>query len=173
MGGADAVVERARVAFDAGDYRWVAEVVNHVVFAQPDHAAARDLLADTYEQLGYGSENGTWRDFFLSGTTELREGNFGTPTATAAPDVIAQLTPSMLFDAIAVQIDGPRAWNENLSLDIVLTDAAERYRLRLSNGVLTYSAAPRQGDADAALTMPKGRCRPWHSEARPPMAWPG
>ncbi len=107
MGGADAVVAKARESFDAGDFRWVAEVVNHVVFAQPDHAAARELLADTYEQLGYGAECGTWRTWYLSGATELRHGQFGTPTETNAPDVIAQLTPSMLFDAIAIQVNGP------------------------------------------------------------------
>jgi len=152
MGGVDAVVEKARSAFGTGDFRWAGELANHAVFAQPDHAGARDLLADTYEQLGYGSENGTWRDFYLSGATELRNGQFGTPTETTAPDVIGQLTPSMLFDAIAIQVNGPKAWGEKLSMDVVLTDVDERYRLRLANGVLTYSARPQPGDADAALT---------------------
>ncbi|KON74475.1 alkyl sulfatase [Cellulosimicrobium cellulans F16] len=151
-GGADAVVATAQSAFDAADYRWVAELLNHVVFAQPDHAAARELLADTYEQLGYGAENGTWRSFFLSGATELRDGPFGTPTATSAPDILAALTPTLLFDALAVQVDGPRAWDEVLSVDVVLTDSGERYRLWLRNGVLSYSAAPQRGDADATLT---------------------
>ncbi|MGX7678722.1 alkyl/aryl-sulfatase [Jatrophihabitans sp. DSM 45814] len=155
MGGADAVVDKARASFDAGDYRWVAEVVNHVVFAQPDHAAARELLADTYEQLGYGAENGTWRDFYLSGATELRDGQFGSPTDAAAPDLIAQLTPAMLFDAIAIQVNGPKSWDENLSIDVILTDTDERYRLRLSNGVLTYSGHPQKGDAEATLTTTK------------------
>ncbi|ALE75527.1 alkyl sulfatase [Pseudonocardia sp. EC080625-04] len=152
MGGADTVVDRARAAYDTGDYRWVAEVVNHVVFAEPEHPDARELLADTYEQLGYGSENGTWRTFYLSGATELRDGRFGTPTETSAPDVIGQLTPPMLFDALAIQVDGPSAWDEKLSLDVVLTDIDERYRLTLANGVLTYSSRPQKGDADAVLT---------------------
>ncbi|MGW1315338.1 alkyl/aryl-sulfatase [Streptomyces sp. NPDC002426] len=151
MGGADAVVDKARGSFGEGDFRWAAEVLSHVVFAQPDHAAARELLADTYEQLGYGSENGTWRNFYLSGATELRQGQFGTPTVAASPDVIANLTPPMLFDAIAVQIDGPKAWGETLSIDVHLTDSGERYRLRLTNGVLTYSAAPQKGTADVTL----------------------
>lgn len=155
MGGADAVVDKARASFDEGDYRWVAQVVNHVVFAQPDHAEAKSLLADTYEQLGYGSENGTWRNWYLSATTELRDGNFGTPTETNAPDVIGQLTPSMLFDAIAIQVNGPRAWNERLAIDIVLTDSGERYRLRLANGVLTYSTYRQHDAADATLTTTK------------------
>ncbi|MFF3835477.1 alkyl/aryl-sulfatase [Streptomyces sp. NPDC002458] len=151
MGGADAVVDKARGSFGEGDFRWAAEVLSHVVFAQPDHAASRELLADTYEQLGYGSENGTWRNFYLSGATELRQGQFGTPTVAASPDVIANLTPPMLFDAIAVQIDGPKAWGETLSIDVHLTDSGERYRLRLTNGVLTYSAAPQKGTADVTL----------------------
>ena len=151
-GGIDAIVAAAQVAFDAGDYRWAAEIANHAVFAQPDHAGAREVLADTYEQLGYGAENGTWRDFFLSGATELRSGQFGTPTATAAVDLLAELTPAMLFDALAIQVNGPAAWDERLSIDVVLTDSDERYRVRLANGVLTYSARPQRGDADATVT---------------------
>lgn len=152
IGGIGSVVDKARTAFETGDLRWAAELANHAVFAEPDHAEARNVLADTYEQLGYGSENGTWRDFYLSGATELRDGQFGTPTETNAPDVLGQLSPSMLFDAIAVRVNGPAAWDERLSLDIVLTDVAERYRLRLVNGVLTYSARPQKGDPDATLT---------------------
>jgi alkyl sulfatase BDS1-like metallo-beta-lactamase superfamily hydrolase len=151
-GGADALVANGRAAFVAGDYRWAAEVPSHVVFAEPEHAAARALLADTFEQLGYGSENGTWRNFYLSGAYELREGQFGTPTVAASPDMVAQLSPSMLFDAIAIQVNGPKAWDESLSLDVVLTDTDERFRLWLANGVLTHSPRPQQGDADATLT---------------------
>ncbi len=151
-GGADAVVDNGRSAFESGDYRWAAEVLSHVVFAQPDHTAARELLADTFEQLGYGSENGTWRNFYLSGAYELRNGQFGTPTVTASPDMVAQLSPDMLFDALAIQVNGPAAWDEKLTIDIVLTDADERYRLRLANGALTYTSAPQAGDADVTLT---------------------
>jgi alkyl sulfatase BDS1-like metallo-beta-lactamase superfamily hydrolase len=152
MGGADAVVEKARASYEAGDLRWVAEVLNHVVFSDPTHAAARELLADTYEQLGYGSENGTWRNFYSSGAAELRHGQFGTPTVAASHDMIAQLSPAMLFDSLAVRVDGPRAWDERLTIDVHLTDSEERYRLRLANGVLTYSAAPQTGPADATIT---------------------
>lgn len=154
MGGADAVVAKARESYDAGDLRWVAEVLSHVVFAQPEHTDARALLADTFEQLGFGAENGTWRSVYLSGATELREGNFGTPVATASPDMVAQLSPQMLFDALAVKVDGPRAWHERLRMDVVLTDTDQRFRLALGNGVLTYSAAAQADSADATLTLP-------------------
>ena len=154
-GGADALLDAARASFAEGDYRWVAEIVSHLVFAEPDNDAARELLADTLEQLGYGAENGIWRNFFLSGTTELREGKFGTPTVSASADVVSALTPEMLFDAIAIQIDGPRAWGEKLSIDIALTDVDARYRLWLRNGALVYSSAKQPSEADVTLTTTK------------------
>ena len=110
------------------------------------------MLADTYEQLGYGSENGTWRTFYLSGATELRNGRFGTPTVTTSPDMIGQLSPEMLFDAIAIRVDGPRDWDEQLTVDIGLSDTDQHYRLSLTNGVLTYSAAKQSEPADVSLT---------------------
>ncbi|KAK4097043.1 Metallo-hydrolase/oxidoreductase [Parathielavia hyrcaniae] len=156
LGGTDATVAAAQTAFNSGDFRWAAELLNHAVFAHPgraiETASARALLADTYEQLGYGAENGPWRNFFLSGTKELRSGNFGTPTATASPDVIAQLTPEMLFDALAVQVNGPAAWDVRVSMDVVVTDMAVRYRLWLSHGALVYSKAEQKGEAEVTLT---------------------
>lgn len=154
MGGAEAVVAKARESFDAGDFRWVAEVLNHVVFAQPDHEAARELLADTYEQLGYGAENGTWRCAYLSGAHELRHGGFGTPVSAVSPDVLAQLTPEQLFDALAIRVDGPRCWTEHLTLDVDLVDVGSRYRLTLRNGVLGHTSAPQATGADAVLHLP-------------------
>lgn len=153
MGGADAVVGRARESFAQGDYRWTAEVLDHVVFAEPEHAAARELLADTYEQLGYGSENGTWRCAYLSGAHELRHGSFGTPATASSPDVLGQLTPEQLFDALAIRVNGPRCWDDRLTLDVVLADASSRYRLTLRHGVLTYTTAAQQTPADMTLTL--------------------
>ena len=145
MGGADAVLAGAREAFDAGDFRWVAEVVNHVIFADPANDAAKALQADALEQLGFGTENGTWRSAFLAGATELRVGGFGTPAATGSADILRALTPSMLFDAIAIRVDGPRAWEERLSIGIVLEDAGASHRLDLRNGVLVHREAPVDG----------------------------
>jgi alkyl sulfatase BDS1-like metallo-beta-lactamase superfamily hydrolase len=138
MGGADAVVALAQSAVDDGDLRWAAEILDHVVFAEPDHGGGKALLADVLEQLGFGSENGTWRCFFLSGATELRGGNFGTPTVTSAPDIIAHLSPEMLFDALAVQVNGPQAWDLDLAIGWDLPDHGTTYRMTLHNGVLTY-----------------------------------
>ncbi|SEJ48069.1 alkyl/aryl-sulfatase [Demequina mangrovi] len=156
MGGVDRVVDLARTAYDEGDLRWAATLLDHAVFAAPDDAAARELYADTLEQLAYGSENGTWRSFFLSGATELREGAFGTPTATAAPDLVAQLSPEQIFDAIAITVDGPSAWDLDLALDVVLTDLGRRFHLTLRHGVLVAAEGSAR-DVPLTLTLTKPR----------------
>lgn len=157
LGGIDRVVELAQAAFTAGDFRWAATLGDHAVFADAHHPAARALYADTLEQLGYGAENGTWRNFFLSGATELREGNFGTPAATAAPAVVAQLTPEQLFDAIAISVDGPRAWSLDLAVVVVLTDLDVSYRLTLRNGVLISTRCADDATADLTLRLTRPR----------------
>ena len=157
LGGIDRVVELAQAAFDAGDFRWAATLFDHAVFTDAEHDAARSLYADTLEQLGYGAENGTWRNFFLSGATELRDGNFGTPTVTAAPAIVAQLTPEQLLDSLAISVNGPRAWDLDLSLDVTFTDLDANYRITLHNGVLIYIERPADDTADMTLTLTKGR----------------
>jgi alkyl sulfatase BDS1-like metallo-beta-lactamase superfamily hydrolase len=142
VGGMDRVVEIASQAFDDGDFRWAATLLDHAIFTDKSHAGARELYADTLEQLAYGSENGVWRNFFLSGATELREGNFGTPTQTASPSIMAQLTPEQLFDTFAINLNGPRAWDLDVVVDITFVDTATNYRLTLRNGVLVHRKVP-------------------------------
>ncbi|TIC97424.1 putative alkyl/aryl-sulfatase YjcS [Colletotrichum higginsianum] len=156
LGGVENTVEIGQEAYDQGDFRWAAEILNHAVFACPEHTPAKHLLADTYEQLGYGSENGTWRNFFLSGTTELRTGNFGTPTVTASDDVIRQLTPEMLFDSLAIQINGSESWKVSVVIDVRVIDTKTKtktkYRLWLSNGALVYTTSEQTTPPDVTLT---------------------
>jgi len=144
MGGPDRVVELAQVAFGEGDFRWAATLLDHVIFSDENHQAARRLQADTLEQLAYGAETATWRNFFLAGATELREGNFGTPTATTSPTILSQLSPEQMFDVLAISVNGPRAWDLDLAIDVTFADTAANYRLTLRNGVLVY----RRTDAD-------------------------
>ena len=138
IGGIDNVVGLAKTAFDEGDFRWAATLLDHAVFTDQNHAAARELYADTLEQLAYGAENAVWRNFFFSGATELREGNFGTPTQTASPSLLSQLTPEQMFDTFAISVDGPRAWDLDVAVDITFRDTATNYRLTLRNAVLVY-----------------------------------
>ena len=153
MGGAEAVLEKAHESFEAGDYRWVAEVVNHVVFAEPDNEPARQLQADALERLGHGAENATWRNFFLMGAKELREGIAGTPTSPAPPDIVANLSVSQLLDAMAIRLDGPRAWNRRLRIDWLVTDPDEQHALTLRNGVLSHRPGRHEPQAEAILVV--------------------
>jgi linear primary-alkylsulfatase len=153
MGGADAVLERARRAYDAGDYRWVAQLVNHVIFADPKNTAALELQATAFEQLGYQAENATWRNFYLMGARELREGVAGSATVASSPDVIVALSMEELLDALAIQIDGPRAWGKRMVVNWSITDSGEQYVTTLENGVLTYVAGKQAAGADATVTL--------------------
>jgi alkyl sulfatase BDS1-like metallo-beta-lactamase superfamily hydrolase len=160
MGGADEVLRRARQSFAAGDFRWVAQVVNHVVFADPDNAEARALQADALEQLGYGSENGTWRNFYLMGALELRHGSVGTPTFTASPDVLAALSLEQLFDALAIRVDGPRSWDADITVRWNPA-GGEPVTQRLRNGVLTHvrGASPDAAEPDTEITLTESDLR--------------
>ncbi len=154
MGGIDRVVQLAQEAFDSGDFRWAATLLDHAIFTDEDHAGARSLYADTLEQMGYGAECATWRNFFLSGATELRTGNFGTPVSTQAPTMLSQLTPEQMFDVLAISINGPRAWDLDLALEVTFADLGTNYRLTLRNGVLVYRRRPADAStATATVTL--------------------
>jgi alkyl sulfatase BDS1-like metallo-beta-lactamase superfamily hydrolase len=142
IGGIDRVVEIAQQAFDSGDLRWAATLLDHVVFTDETHDGARTLLAATLEQLAYGAENATWRNFFLCGATELREGNFGTATQANSPTLLGALTPEQIFDGLAISVNGPRAWELDIVIDVVLADRDANYRLTLRNGVLVHRRVP-------------------------------
>jgi len=153
IGGAEAVLEKARTSFDEGDYRWVAEVVNHLVFAEPDNRAAHELQADALERLGHGAENASWRNFFLMGAKELREGTSGTPTSAAPPDVIAHLTVSQLLDAMAIRLNGPRGAEHHLRINWQVSDPNEQHAITVRNGVLRHKPGSHGENADATLLV--------------------
>jgi alkyl sulfatase BDS1-like metallo-beta-lactamase superfamily hydrolase len=155
MGGADAIMERAKKDFDAGQYRWVAEVLKQVVFADPENKLAKDLLADSYEQMGYQAESGPWRSIYLQGAYELRNGVPSSGgTVTASPDTIKAMSPEMLFNYLAVRLNGEKAVGKKLVLNIGFTDLRESYALTVENGVLNYEPAFAP-NADATLTLTK------------------
>ncbi len=153
MGGAEAALERARRSFEQGDYRWVAEVVDHVVFAEPENEAARELQAEALERLGFGAVNATWRNFYLMGAKELRDGIGGTPTSTAPADVVAHLSVSQLLDAMAIRLDGPRAWDADLRIDWAIADPDEAHAITVNRGVLRHRPGRHDPPAEAALLV--------------------
>lgn len=157
MGGSGAVTARSRNAFRAGEYRWVAQVMNHVVFAEPNNKAARELQADALEQLGYQAESSIWRNHYLTAAQELRYGVAASSDRTAATDQLKAMTLDLYFDYIGILLNGPKAdgktiiinWNV-LNADNTLDD----YVLTLENSALTYTGPGRQSaGADATLRM--------------------
>lgn len=155
MGGAEQVLAKARQAFAAGDYRWVAELVNHLVFAEPGNAEARQLQADALEQLGYQSENATWRNAYLTGAQELRQGIAPPAAGGNVADMVRALTPSMFFDYLAVRVDADKAADRDLSINWRFTDLDDSYALTLRNGVLTHRDHSQHPQADVTVTMSK------------------
>ncbi|MFF7589323.1 alkyl/aryl-sulfatase [Kitasatospora purpeofusca] len=157
-GGAESALAKARSYAADGDLRFAATVLNHLVFADPRNDAAKEELAGVYERLGHGSENGTWRNFYLMAALELRQGP-GTVELDTSAGMAMALTTEMLLDSVAVRIDGPKAWNDALTVDLALTDEGNRHRLTLRNGALTHRAAPLgsapEVPSDLTLTLTK------------------
>lgn len=157
MGGADQVLARAKSAFDKGDYRWVAQVVNHVVFADPGNEQARNLQADALEQLGYQSESAVFRNFYLFGAKELRDG-VKKPFAKIAisPDVFQALTPGMVFDSMAIRLNPQKATGKSFIINWQFTDTDERYILKLENSILNNSPGKQAKKADCSIKLSRG-----------------
>lgn len=156
MGGAQQVLAKAQSAFDAGDYRWAAELLKHAVYADAGDAAARELLARSFEQLGYASEAATWRNVYLTGALELRQGPPETGMDRAAMIDLLQHTPVERFlEAMAASLDAQAAGDLALTINLEFSDLGETHVLELGNGVLRHHRAPPAADAAATLRLSK------------------
>jgi alkyl sulfatase BDS1-like metallo-beta-lactamase superfamily hydrolase len=157
MGGAEALLSRAKSDFAKGEFRFVAQAVSHLVFAEPDNQAARALLADTFEQLGYAAESATWRNAYLFGAQELR---LGLPTAPPRPpmprETLAALRTEQLWDVLGVRLNGPKAEGKHIVLNWKFTDTNESFVLTLENSALTYTEGMQAATADANFTLARG-----------------
>ena len=154
MGGSEAIIEKAQESFDKGEYRWVAEVLNHVVFAEPDNEDAKMLLAETYRQLGYQAESGPWRDVYLTGAYELQVGapKEGFNIASAGP--LLEQTPTIEFlRAISVRLKAEEAEGLEMVINFVFTDLKDSYVLELKNSVLHYREGEPAPNANATINM--------------------
>ncbi|MEP0067960.1 alkyl sulfatase dimerization domain-containing protein [Pyruvatibacter sp.] len=138
MGGADNVIAQARQSFDEGDYRWVAEVLNHVIMADETNSEAKLLAADALEQLGYQAESGPWRNFYLCGALELRHGVPEGRPLQVSEGMAAGMPLENLFQAMAVRLNGPKADGKTFAFNFEFTDTKESYELTLENCVLNY-----------------------------------
>jgi alkyl sulfatase BDS1-like metallo-beta-lactamase superfamily hydrolase len=157
MGGADAILSRARADFARGEFRFVAEALGHLVFADPDNGSARALLADTLEQLGYAAESATWRNAYLFGAQELRQGMPKVPARAAMPrETLAALRTAQLWDMLGVRLNGPKAEGRHIVLNWIFTDTGESFVLTLENCALTYAEGALAPTADASFTLDRG-----------------
>ena len=157
MGGADEVLAKAQKSFEKGEYRWVATVLNHLVFAEPGNEKARLLLAETYRQLGYVAESGPWRNFYLTGAQELTTGVLPLPSPrTMSPDLLRAVPLDKFLDFLAVRLNGPKAADHGLVFNLNLTDYGRQATLLVKNGVLNYRLDQQADAPDATVTTAAG-----------------
>ena len=154
MGGAQAVLSKAGLAYEAAEYRWSAELLNHLVMTEPGNVDARMLLAQSYDQLGYQAESGPWRDVYLSAAYELRHGPAEKGIDISIMKDILNETPVVnFFDSMAVRLNGPDAEDIELSVNIFFTDLGESYHLNIENAVLHHRVSLPDKEADATLKL--------------------
>ncbi|HWP67519.1 MAG TPA: alkyl sulfatase dimerization domain-containing protein [Candidatus Limnocylindria bacterium] len=154
MGGAAAVLKQARAAFEAGEYRWAAMLLDHLVFAEPGNDEARALLADTYEQLGYQAESGPWRDEYLTGALELRRGVQSEPLDLAASaGLLRHLPPELFFESLGARLNGPKADGRRVVVNVTFTDLEQNWVLTVENAVLRHAQAAPAADAAATVRL--------------------
>jgi len=153
MGGIEQVIAKAQIAYDQAEYRWTAELLNHAVFAEPSNKSARALLARCYDQMGYQAESGPWRDLYLSGALELRQG--GTKETNLnlrnARNLLQHTPFENLFDALATRLNGPKADGVELTLNVYFKNLDKNYVLWIENAVLHHEQ--RTQDATASVTL--------------------
>jgi len=161
MGGADAAITRAREDFKAGNYRWVAQVMNQLVFADPSNKEARALAADAFEQMGYLAEAAPWRNSYLLAAQRLR-GNAARPPATGpaiSPEILHAMSAAEMFDYLGTRIDGPRASPGKIAIGWRFTDTGESLASTLAHGALTTSGKP-DPKADATVVTSRKALEP-------------
>jgi alkyl sulfatase BDS1-like metallo-beta-lactamase superfamily hydrolase len=154
MGGENAVLEKMRGAIAKGEYRWAAQLGNQVLFANPDNGEARKAQAEALEQMGYQSENATWRNMYLTGAMELRNGVPPHAGTSVSVDMVRAMSPEMFFDFLAVRLDSEKAVGHDLTLNWTFEDLNKDFNLTLRNGVLTHRAGL-NAQADAGVSMSK------------------
>ncbi len=156
LGDTDEVLRKAKEDFDKGDYQWVAEITNVLVYADPENTAARLLCADALEQLGYQAESGPWRNAYLSAALELRQGNQANiaAQATSTGDVVKQMSATMIFDYMAIRLNKAALAEQEFRVNVILNGGAESYTLHFINGVLLYNIGTAE-DAQLTVRCPK------------------
>ena len=157
MGGPAKVLAAAQAAYDKDDDRWAGELANRLVMADAGDKAARELLAKAYDRQAVAAESAIWRNMYLTGARELRQGVAAGPGASASLDFIRNTPTPMLLDLLSVRLDPAKSKGGQVSVDLVFPDRKERFRVQVKHDVLTYEADPKAGTADATFTLPRAQ----------------
>ncbi|MBM7587578.1 alkyl sulfatase BDS1-like metallo-beta-lactamase superfamily hydrolase [Bacillus pakistanensis] len=153
MGGADTILKQAKADFDNGEYRWVAQVLKNVVMAEPDNSEAKNLLADAFEQLGYQAESANWRNIYLVGASELRNGMNKDDSPLDVSGIINHMPVDNFLKLIAIKLNGPKADGKKITLNVTLTNSNQKYTINLDNAVLTYKTGKLDSNPDISLIL--------------------
>jgi alkyl sulfatase BDS1-like metallo-beta-lactamase superfamily hydrolase len=156
LGDIDEVLRLAKKDFDEGEYQWVAEITNVIVYADPENKAARFLCADALEQLGYQAESGTWRNAYLTAALELRNGNSATSSSVLSDgSLMMEMTTSMMFDYMGILLDKQAMAEYDITMNIMLSDLNEKHMVRIKNGVVLHYENDEAKIPDITITCPK------------------
>ena len=171
MGGADKIMAKGQELHDNGQYRHAVEILDKLVFAEPDNQAAKDLLADNFEQLGYQQENPGLRNSFLAGAYELRSGlPSGTPPKAGGPDMIRAMTTGLFLDFLGIRMDSTKAEDFEFTINLATPDNGEKYVIELSNATLTNIEGHQANGADLSITINRSDLEQTMMGAKPFMA---
>lgn len=154
MGGAKPIIKKGKELYAQGKYRLAQEILNKLVFAEPDNQEGKDLLADVFEQIGYQQESPSVRNSFLAGALELRSGiPAGSPPKTQGPDLIRAMDTELFLDFLGVRLDSKKAQGQSFKINLVTPDNNEQYVIELSNATLTNIKGFQAKDADLTMTI--------------------
>ena len=154
LGSTELVLCKAKKDYAKGEYQWVAQITKELVYADPSNQKARNLCADALEQLGYQAESGAWRNAYLMGAAELRKGNLSglARTANGLGSAMKEMTVDMLLDYIAILTDANAAQNDDVTLNLTVTDVNEKFYVTRKNGILFAYPGENRSDAQATVT---------------------
>lgn len=154
MGGADNIMAKGKSLFDQGKYREAYEILNKLVYAEPQNSQAKDLLADVYEQVGYQKESAGVRNSFLAAAFELRHGMpKGVPPKSGGPDIIRAMSTELWLEYLGISLDGSKVADQHFILNLKTPDNGEKFVVELSNSTLTSIKGQQAKNADLTITL--------------------
>ncbi|MDX2240821.1 MAG: alkyl sulfatase dimerization domain-containing protein [Leptolyngbyaceae cyanobacterium bins.302] len=154
MGGATKILPKGKELYDQGKYREAMEILNKLVYAEPQNQEAKDLLADVFEQIGYQKESPSVRNSFLAATYELRNGfPSGVAVKAVSPDTVRAMSTELLLDFIGIRVDSQKAAGITFTINLLTPDNGEKFVVEMSNSTLTNIKGFEAENPDLTITI--------------------